>query len=71
MRSLSQEDFNQFLQRRDPKTFINIIEEAIELEKINLQIHQSLHNKAACIECKHRIADCELLILVLRGYLPS
>jgi hypothetical protein len=66
------EDIRRFLNYVDPMELIPLIEERIQAEKINLQVNQILNDKHACIAIEHRIADAEILILILRGwYLPS
>lgn len=65
------DDINNFLKHTDPKDIIQVIEERIAEEKLALQINQILRNKLVCIEIEHRIADAEILILMIRGYLPA
>lgn len=66
----SKDELRRFLSY-DPMEIIPLIEERIEAEKITLQVNQILKDKHACIATEHRIADAEILILILRGYLPT
>lgn len=47
------------------------IEERITLEKLNLEINTILGYDSECIAIKHRIADAEIISLILSGDLPA
>lgn len=58
------------LNRIDPTLIERIIKNNIYMEQLNLQAHKSLGNEMECLLIKHRIADAEIALLVLEGYLP-
>jgi hypothetical protein len=58
------------LNRIDPTIIERIIKNNIFMEQLNLQAHKRLGNEIECLLIKHRIADAELALLALEGYLP-
>lgn len=67
----SKDEIKKILNYVHPMDLIPLIEERIQEEKVALQLNHILNDKRASIATEHRIADAEILILVLRGYLPA
>lgn len=52
------------------QVLIPFIEEAIDLEKTNLEANKVLHNDAAWIENEQRVTSAEVLLSLLRRDRP-
>lgn len=42
----------------------------VNMEKLTLEAHKALGNDRECTRIRHRIADAEILALILSGDLP-
>lgn len=51
-------------------SLIAAIEEQIKQEKLNLEANRILGNESERLASWHRIADAEIMLLTLSGYLP-
>lgn len=51
-------------------TIVAAIERRIESERINLQFYSIIGDQPECIKSKIKIADAEIILLRLGGYLP-
>jgi hypothetical protein len=61
----------QAIQLMNPSIVVPFIENEIKADQIALQANQILHNDAECLKIRHRIADAELLLLIIRRNPPS
>jgi hypothetical protein len=58
-----------YLNDVNPARVIPVIEQGINLEKLNLEAHSLLGDEMECMDIRHRIADARALLLALRGKL--
>jgi hypothetical protein len=64
-------DVFETLKKIDPSSLITLLRNGISVETLNLEANEVLRNEGECLKVKHRIADGELFIMVLRGDLPA
>jgi hypothetical protein len=56
-----------YLSQINPARVIPVIEQGINLERVNLEAHSVLGDEYECMNIKHRIADAQILLLILNG----